>query len=319
MLDLLNSIARVGWNLSDGHTRIVVRKLAARRAAGIGATRMPQKIINKPKSLPEYQIWMKSELSLDLSSAKRAHYDTVLMKVRDQFCSSDLWRRIVDDLRREESAYYARTGYHLLANSEPPTFLLKQFEPFLLKTFRKNVIENANFPDEPRGGWITPGNWFTRVSDAVRTMIVVKYLDGVEIVLNSIRRTCKELSAGFTSAVEARDEGYYAAHAYIEFPCTIINMAWENEDISAKVEIQVTTQLKEVIKNLTHVYYEERRMDSSGKKSRKWQWDYESDQFVAGYLGHILHYVEGMIMDIRKRQLVQRSESQASNEGAGNG
>ncbi len=33
----------------------------------------------------------------------------------------------------------------------------------------------------------------------------------------------------------------------------------------------------------------------------KWQWDYKGDEFATNYLGHILHYVEGMIMDVRER------------------
>lgn len=35
----------------------------------------------------------------------------------------------------------------------------------------------------------------------------------------------------------------------------------------------------------------------------KWQWDYESDEFIPNYLGHILHYIEGMIMEVRKREV----------------
>jgi len=52
---------------------------------------------------------------------------------------------------------------------------------------------------------------------------------------------------------------------------------------------------------LLHKYYEERR-----KKLKKediiWQWDWRSDEFSANYLGHILHYIEGMIMEIREKQ-----------------
>ena len=34
----------------------------------------------------------------------------------------------------------------------------------------------------------------------------------------------------------------------------------------------------------------------------KWQWDYKSDEFTANYLGHILHYVEGRIVELRDKQ-----------------
>ena len=47
-------------------------------------------------------------------------------------------------------------------------------------------------------------------------------------------------------------------------------------------------------------YEKKRIMDK--KPKFKWQWDYTSDEFAANYLGHILHYVEGMIIDIREKQ-----------------
>jgi hypothetical protein len=52
---------------------------------------------------------------------------------------------------------------------------------------------------------------------------------------------------------------------------------------------------------LLHKYYEERRK-KIGAEDVKWQWNYKTDEFVANYLGHILHYVEGMIMEIRDKQ-----------------
>ena len=38
------------------------------------------------------------------------------------------------------------------------------------------------------------------------------------------------------------------------------------------------------------------------KKEKIWQWNYKSDEFAANYLGHILHYVEGMIIEIRDKK-----------------
>lgn len=37
-----------------------------------------------------------------------------------------------------------------------------------------------------------------------------------------------------------------------------------------------------------------------------WQWQYRGDQFVPNYLGHILHYIEGMIMEVRERPTLAR-------------
>jgi ppGpp synthetase/RelA/SpoT-type nucleotidyltranferase len=100
---------------------------------------------------------------------------------------------------------------------------------------------------------------------------------------------------------EAREEGYYAAHVYTQYPCQIPKEDWDVEKVEAIVEIQITTQLQEVIRRLLHKYYEARR-GGAKEVGVKWQWDYDSDEFAANYLGHILHYVEGMIVDIRERQ-----------------
>ncbi len=100
---------------------------------------------------------------------------------------------------------------------------------------------------------------------------------------------------------EAREEGYYAAHLSTEYECEIPKESWDTKRVRARIEMQVTTQLQEVIKNLLHKYYEERRVTAKASEL-KWQWDYKSEEFATNYLGHILHYVEGMIMDIRQKQ-----------------
>ncbi|MGA8916838.1 MAG: hypothetical protein WB474_12690 [Nitrososphaeraceae archaeon] len=34
-----------------------------------------------------------------------------------------------------------------------------------------------------------------------------------------------------------------------------------------------------------------------------WKWNYKSDLFSSSYLGHILHYVEGLILEVRHKQV----------------
>jgi hypothetical protein len=48
--------------------------------------------------------------------------------------------------------------------------------------------------------------------------------------------------------------------------------------------------------------YEEMRVKSTKEDNRKWQWNYQSLEFSSNYLGHILHYVEGMILEVRDKQ-----------------
>jgi len=206
------------------------------------------------------------------------------------------------DLQQINQQFYLSTNYYLLVGSNPPELQIKPFGSFLLKTFRQNVISNPNWPRPPDCGWLLPDNWFSRVNDAVRTCFVVKYLDGVAFLAAQLAERAK--AAAYESKVdfEAKEEGYYAAHFYVTFPCEVPREDWDTKGVTISVEIQITTQLQEVIRRLLHKYYEQRRTERPSPDV-KWQWDYRSDEFAANYLGHILHYVEGMIMDVRDRRI----------------
>jgi hypothetical protein len=88
---------------------------------------------------------------------------------------------------------------------------------------------------------------------------------------------------------------------YIKQEFEVPKMVWDTEKIDVSIEIQITTQLQEAIRRLLHKHYEERRK-CIRTEEKIWQWDYKSEEFATNYLGHILHYVEGMITDIREKQ-----------------
>ncbi|MGB2841354.1 MAG: hypothetical protein WBC40_02565 [Halobacteriota archaeon] len=120
-------------------------------------------------------------------------------------------------------------------------------------------------------------------------------------MIAKIKSLCEQYGKNCKVFLEAREEGYYAAHLYTKHRFEIPKVTWDTEKIDISIEIQITTQLQEGIQKLLRKYYEERRKRVE-KRDIKWQWDYKSDEFAAKYLGHILHYVEGMIMEIREKQ-----------------
>ena len=120
-------------------------------------------------------------------------------------------------------------------------------------------------------------------------------------MIDKIKFICEQQSLPCQIFFEAREEGYYAAHLYTKQKFEIPKVTWDTEKVEISIEIQITTQLQEVIRKLLHKYYEERRKKVK-KEDVKWQWNYKSDEFIANYLGHILHYIEGMIMEIRGKQ-----------------
>ena len=181
-----------------------------------------------------------------------------------------------------------------------PVIVIKPFASLVLKTYRKNILDNKNWPTEPQEGWILPTNWFTRINDIVRTLIEVKYLDGVGFMIEKIKSQCELSHISCNVFLEAREEGYYAAHLYLKQNFEIPRENWDTEKVDVSIELQITTQLQEVIRTVLHDYYENRRQKP--KDEVKWQWEYQSNEFAVRYLGHILHYVEGMIVDIRDKQ-----------------
>jgi hypothetical protein len=256
----------------------------------------------KPKDIDEYKRWLKSKHAVEISSREEAYYKAVTERIARDLQVSDFWTQLTKSLPECHDEYLLNTGYPLLLSRESqPLILIKPFDSFLLKTYRKNVLANTNWPQEPQGGWVFPSNWYSKINDTIRTLIGVKYLDGVEFMIERIKSFCGGYNVECKAYLEAREEGYYAAHLYIRQDFEIPKVNWDTERVNVAVEVQITTQLQEVIRRLLHGYYEDRRK-AKDNENTKWQWNYKSEEFSAAYLGHILHYVEGMIMEIRERQ-----------------
>lgn len=256
----------------------------------------------KPERIREYTRWLKDELGVEIPGRARTRYDTVTSRISAQFQASSFWRELSGDLPDYDSQYRLDTQYPLFIELAAPKIQIKPFASLVQKTFRKNVRDNERWPDEPEGGWIVPDNWFSRINDIIRTLFVVKYLDGVDFLTRKIGSLCEQQGQPCDAFLEAREEGYYAAHLYTKQGFEIPSVTWDTERVEVQIELQITTQLQEVIRRLLHKYYEERRKRPRRDPEFRWQWDYKSDEFVAAYLGHILHYVEGMIMEIRESQ-----------------
>lgn len=254
---------------------------------------------SKPTTLNEYRKWLDSEHDVKEIHRHQTHYESVVNKIQKDFEESFLWISLEQSMLDISSEYYLNTEYQLMAELDMPEILTKSFDSFFLKTFRKNVLENEQWPNPPNGEWILPQNWFSKINDMVRTQFVVKYLDGVEFLSSRIQRICEEGNLKSEVEFQAREEGYYAAHILVWSEFEIPALTWDTFKLNIAIEIQITTQVQDLIKNLLHKHYENRRIKNE-PDDVKWQWDYKSEEFVTNYLGHILHYAEGMIMDVRE-------------------
>lgn len=267
-----------------------------------GTQSFPASTSEKPRDAADYNLWLYTHHGVTITDATRTHYEGAAAKIKQDFGSSPLWQQLIHDLREYHYQYQIEKEYPLLLNPDAlPQLEVKPWKSFVDKTYRENVIKNvANWPDAPKDGWILPSNWYTRINDIVRTILVVKYLDGVKFLAEKIKSLCggKYERCDW----EAKEEGYYAAHLYTREEFELPPFGFDTVKASVLIEIQITTQIQEVIRKLLHNYYERKRSNVLTMTELVWQWDYEREEFVVNYLGHILHYIEGMIMEIRDKE-----------------
>ena len=129
----------------------------------------------KPKDISEYKKWLKEKYEIEISDRTKRYYDSVTNRIKLDFKKSDCWVQLTGSLSEYSGEYLTKTGYPLLVSGFSPELDIKPFDSFLLKTFRKNILENKRWPEEPEDGWILPNNWVSRINDIIRTLIEVKY------------------------------------------------------------------------------------------------------------------------------------------------
>ena len=211
--------------------------------------------MEKPSSPEAYITWWNHrfeapEAQIDKVAAKQ--YQAVSILVKHDFENSTEWRGFISELNNFEAEYRHSRGYDLLMGKPEDTKLCrKEWRDFLSKVWRKNVVENKNFDKEPDTGWITPQNWFENIHDIVRTTIVVKYFDGVGFLLDRLCELLRGHNCKYKPDWEAREEGYYAAHLNVIRDYELL-FGLETQIKRISVEIQITTQMKDAIRELTH-------------------------------------------------------------------
>ncbi len=258
---------------------------------------------DKPETLDDYLDAVEETMGVDLKIEQETRYEDVTRAAKEGIENSEFWTSFRDIYPALEDQYKAQEGYDLFTIAPQEEILIKPYTSMLGKSYRKNVINNDNYPAAPDDGWSVPPNWFSTTNDIVRTSVVVKYLDGVDFLVDYLETLAKDSQCNFRSDFEARMEGYYAAQTYIGIECEVPSETFDTEITNFSFEVEITTQLQDVIKRLLHHHYEKRRLAiSDDDVSKTWQWDYRSDEFAVNYLGHILHYLEGMIMEARIKQ-----------------
>ena len=258
-------------------------------------------ISQKPLNEDDFVKWMEAKFEVPNEQAK-SNYESNAARLVEAFQEHLFWQKIGEQLKEWDTLYYKEKGVHLITTSNLPKVVTKPYKSLLNKAYRKDCLNNKAFPDMPEKGWICPQSWFDKIHDIVRTSFVVRYLDGVKYLDQKLSQVADEVGCKYSCSYEAHDDGYYAAHVAVVLELSIVGMDWQESTHKIEVEIQITTELQEMVKSLLHKYYEDNRRKVV-PQDYKWQWDYHNEQFVPNFLGHIAHYLEGMIVEIRDKQI----------------
>lgn len=244
--------------------------------------------------------WDQLGLSDPIEKSEKG-FDFNLVAARTSLESSGFLKELVDHLESCASEY-AGGNPQLLYLTKPSDLQvhLKPFRSAVNKIYRINVIWNKKFPDPPTTGLANIRNIYDhpKANDLLRCRVVCKYMDGPSFVADKIKDFCSKKGLNFHSYPMNNESGYYAWHCYIKCPVDIKPDADVEERLVA-LEVQVTTQLAEVITALTHGLYEGSRSQASGGPDESWKWKPRDQQFRSAYLGHTLHLLEGIIQTFR--------------------
>ena len=253
------------------------------------------KYVDPDYSEASYFVWHKEKTGEEMDASFTTWYNTNSEKICNSENSQGFFSKIKESLREWGAQYSQKNGYDLLARDDVK-LETKSFESLKEKIYRKNF---KKFQEEKSEGLATQTNLFEKINDTVRGLIVVKYLDAVDFLAIKISELAKERGVTCELVKEARGEGYFAIHLYYMVEYEVAGRDWNPIKVKCSIEVQIATQLQDVIRKLTHKQYEINRLIFSKKAKDPWQWRYTEDEFFLNGLGHTIHYLEGMILEIR--------------------
>jgi ppGpp synthetase/RelA/SpoT-type nucleotidyltranferase len=267
--------------------------------------------MKKPGTLEEYKDWCREFLQVNFDDdTSRTRYETNL-NIAYLAAESHIFFEHLDRKLEEWSNHYEKTtNSQLLMNQSNLKLVKKPYESAIDKSFRINALWNDDFPKEPKKGWVTPRNLHFYFNDGIRGYLVCRFIDGPRFIAEQLRDYAKNLGLKSRFYSQERDEGYYAYHFYVTIGVSFIDESFKKVNSEIEIEIQLTTQLQEVLKNLTHQFYQANRLKPSS--SSKWKWEYKTINFRIGYISHTLHLLESIIIEIRDGQLETKDASEKS-------
>jgi ppGpp synthetase/RelA/SpoT-type nucleotidyltranferase len=261
----------------------------------------------KPTTIAEYRSWARDHIPFDVTDVQlEKRYNNNTLLIRTSIENSAVWGAIQSNLAEWNNEYKTNHSVPLFNDANPDIrLLIKPFQSVIEKTYRSNVLFNKRFPNPPRlplpsdiEAWITEHNLYESLNDIVRCRIICRYMDGPEYLCGKIQTTAA--NAGLTAKYYSMetDLGYYSWHVSIPISAQLVRANGAVDDVTVSFEIQITTHLQDVLNDLTHRFYEDRRT-SVGNIDKIWKWRPDQPKFRGAYFGHTLHLLEGLLVELK--------------------
>lgn len=227
-------------------------------------------------------------------------YATRITELFGSVRDSLFWQDLLRNLKTWDDEFYASVEESLLHSNDLPILNEKSFRSAMEKAFRKDCLHNSKWPDPANGSaFLEPHTHHTGLNDLVRTTITVRFLDGAEFLAKRIEQLASQHGLRCEIERKADPSGYYAIHLSVFLAADVTTSSWARETITFQFEIQIPTVTQSSFRAVSHRLYERARIAPPDENSQ-WQWAPESLPFQTQYLGHILHYVDGMLVETRK-------------------
>lgn len=257
--------------------------------------------------IQSYEIFLSELVGYD-KDVLRNYYGDVTKKMASDFQESNFIKILNRNLKLYNEEYILYNNFVLLDDRNKIEIKIKPYNSMIEKCFRKDVIEKkvldvleeGTYDELKKYAEHSPINCFWTFSDIIRTRLTVNYMDGALFMCDNIQRLAREMDLTPYKSYKAQDDGYYAIHLDVEKEFEIPDIIRKTIKINSKVEIQINTAIQNLLIDLSHEYYEQVR-----KRVRiqdiKWQWLHNCDEFIPNYLGHMAHYIEGMMLNVRDK------------------
>ena len=204
----------------------------------------------------------------------------------------DFWTQANERLDSWRTEYRNSYGGDLLARPGLPDFTSKSEGSIRGKLLRR-CKEDSNYAQAIQ----TEGPPIPCLPDLVRTRIACRYIDGVEFLASRILALAQEMNLSPKLERKGSIEGYFAQHITADQQ-VFFRLAGEGQPTKIVCEIQIASEMATRMWDATHPLYENVRRDPA--EPEDWQWKPNDSRFISNQLGHMVHLVDGLLVQLRQ-------------------